>query len=105
MSPLEDRGLQQERTVLAWDRTALALIVTAAFLFRQAGSPLLHVHNLVPAAATVMGLVFLLLDRPRYLARERRLAAGASILSRRAPVVMGSATTLLGLASLASVLG
>lgn len=108
MPPFEqiyDVGLQQERTVLAWDRTGLALMVTSGLLARSVGEPLLQPVSLIPAATFVLGIVVLSLGRRRYVARWRILRQGGGMLSPGPIVRVAAGTVLLGLTSLFVVFG
>jgi uncharacterized membrane protein YidH (DUF202 family) len=53
--PQRERGLQRERTALAWDRTGVAFMVVGAFLLRVAGGPYPQLRHLPGAAAIAFG--------------------------------------------------
>ena len=99
-----DAGVQNERTALAWQRTALALfgaIVVAARLgLRQ--WPVATVMALAPALA--LSVVIFRLSSRRY----RRAQAALHDVGRRAPggrlpFFAATAITVLGLAALVAV--
>jgi uncharacterized membrane protein YidH (DUF202 family) len=99
-----DPGLQQERTVLAWDRTGLALMVAAGILQREIGWPLRLPISLVSLATFFCGLTVVIVDRPRYLARSRRMRQGEGMLEAGPVLIVASATVLLGFSALLLVL-
>jgi uncharacterized membrane protein YidH (DUF202 family) len=99
-----DPGLQQERTVLAWDRTGLALMVAAGILERSLGEPLMRPISLIPTAVFLLGLVLLVIDRPRYLTRWRRMQDGKGMMSIGPVVAVAAGTVLLGVTALLVVL-
>lgn len=92
-----------ERTALAWQRTALALLACAAIETRLALAPLGAVAVVcVVAAVPVVGWV-MLASRQRY-----RVHSGASPTGRarggRAPAALAAVTVLIGLTELAALL-
>jgi uncharacterized membrane protein YidH (DUF202 family) len=97
---IHDPGLQQERTVLAWDRTGLALMVAAGILQRVIGWPLRLPISLVSLATFFYGLTVVIVDRPRYLARWRRMRQGEGMLETGPVLIVASATVLLGVSAL-----
>ncbi|KQZ74886.1 MULTISPECIES: DUF202 domain-containing protein [unclassified Nocardioides] len=94
MSVAADPGLANERTALAWQRTALSLMVCAAILAR------LTYGDLGGAAFTVLGPAFLLSlwvfveSRGRYR-RTRGTRAARRRRGGRAPLTVAVATCLL----------
>lgn len=95
-----DPGLQQERTVLAWDRTGLALMVASGLLARSLGQPLLRLATIIPFSTFLLGMIVLLLDRPRYLARWRNLRKGGGMLATGPVLAVTAGTVLLGVTAL-----
>jgi uncharacterized membrane protein YidH (DUF202 family) len=85
MNEDEVPGLQRERTLLAWDRTALALLVAAALLLRAGGSPYIAIRHL-PAmfAMAVGGATFVVTD----LRYRRGKVAGQVARTRHLAVVV-----------------
>lgn len=49
------RGLQRERTALAWERTGLTFVVVGALLLRVGGAPYLHPRHVPGALGIVVG--------------------------------------------------
>jgi len=94
-------GLQAERTILAWERCALAVLVSAALLvlrhLREAGggTVLLAVGGLALAVTfAVMGA-----------SRERTIRAGGPVRPARVSVpLVGIATVLFGIAVAAALI-
>ncbi|HQR25415.1 MAG TPA: DUF202 domain-containing protein [Nocardioides sp.] len=69
-----DRGLQAERTTMAWQRTALGLGgVSALLLHRAAGNPLAALPGI---AGMLVALGLLVVVERRYDRTVRRVAAG-----------------------------
>lgn len=96
--PREDvPGLQRERTLLAWSRTSLALVVAVALLVRVVGPPWwrpAHLPALAVLAVTI-GLV---------LAADRRHQRGGAPAGPRAlAIVAGSVVTVGVVATVALV--
>ncbi|HSJ34332.1 MAG TPA: DUF202 domain-containing protein [Acidimicrobiia bacterium] len=98
-----DPGLQQERTNLAWDRTALSIMVTSGILLRSIGSPYPQPWHALPALAFLVGLVLLATDRNRYLARWQRMQEGGSPQGWRSIVAVGAIAVVLGVAGLVTI--
>ena len=65
-----DRGLQQERTVLAWERTAFSLIAIGALLLRGVANPTEHVWLVVLSSVPFVTSAVLLAMAPH---RNRKL--------------------------------
>lgn len=94
-------GLQHERTALAWNRTALAMIVAGALYLRAGGDGGIHPARHVPGAL-LMGLGAAVLVG--LIGRYRRLASrakGADVaVPAWVPRVIAVVTVLFSLASL-----
>lgn len=84
-------GLQAERTVLAWDRTALGLLATGALLLRDVTT---IGALLVPACAALLLSVLCALIGRR---RARRLRAAFAPPPVREVAVVGGGVVALGL--------
>lgn len=77
-----DRGLQPERTALAWSRTGLAIFVNAMIVLRagaQSGQPLIVSLGIVLLAAAA-GAVVCGVWRVRHLAEDGKRVAPPWIL-------------------------
>ena len=67
-----DKGLQQERTVLSWERTAFSLIAIGALLLRGVDDPTQHVWLVVSSCVPFVTSALLLTMAPY---RNRKLHA------------------------------
>lgn len=98
-----DAGLQNERTALAWQRTALALfgavVVAARLGFRQ--WPVATALALAPALG--LSLAMLRLSSRRYRQAHAALNGAGPAPGGRLPLFAAMSITLLGLAALAAV--
>jgi putative membrane protein len=103
-SEVFDVGLQHERTALAWDRTALALIVVAALSIRVAGGPFGELLHLPGYLVIGLGAALLWFGARRYRHRDHDLRRGASPVRPRLIVLTGIAAVVMGLVSLPLVL-
>lgn len=101
---VHDPGLQQERTVLAWDRTGLALMVGAGILQRAVGWPPRGLMSVAAIVVFLTGLTLVTVGRSRYLSRWRRMRQGEGILSSGPVVTVAVATILLGVFALIVVI-
>lgn len=94
------RGLQRERTLLAWNRTLLALVVTTVLLVRVAGAPYVRaLHLPALAAMLVAGGLWVRTDL-----RYRRGPEPGRLVAPGALLLMAVTATLVGVTAIA-VLG
>ncbi|MBW3620995.1 MAG: DUF202 domain-containing protein [Actinobacteria bacterium] len=98
-----DEGLQQERTALAWDRTALAMLASGLVYARAVGPPYVRVAHLPVAVALGVGAAMLLLGARRYADLHATLRADRPV--QRVPYVRAVwlGTVVVGLASTVAV--
>ncbi|MGY4719447.1 YidH family protein [Naumannella cuiyingiana] len=94
-----DPGLQNERTRLAWQRTALSLLVATLVMAR------LLAHTSIPlaiglstASVLIMAALARLAER-RYRLAQRRLHANAPLSGAGLPAAMTALLVLLGVAT------
>lgn len=98
-----DSGMQHERTALAWDRTALAMIVGGA-LFMRAGNPPYHHPRHLPGIVMIgLGTLVLVLAFRRYESRNAQLRAGRPVAQPGLVRVVGTATVAFCVAALGLV--
>lgn len=98
-----DPGRPNERTALAWQRTALALVVAAAIVGRLTSARLGPLGIVVLATAVGLGLWVLAESRYRY-AHDAGTRSRGRGRSGRAPFAVTVAVVLIGLAELVAVL-
>ena len=103
MRPEPDPGLGNERTALAWQRTALSLLAGSAILARLTFDRLGPVALLSVAVAGPVGLWLFLESRGRYRhdagVRRRPRSRGG-----RAPLALAVATVAAGLTELTALM-
>jgi putative membrane protein len=102
-SRAELSGLQAERTLLAWERTALGLLANGALLVLR-GTDLTRPSVLIPAAAAVaLALIAAVIG----LRRRRRFtqSAGDTVPEPSIEVLfVGVGVTILGLLAIGAIL-
>jgi uncharacterized membrane protein YidH (DUF202 family) len=102
LSVKQDAGLQAERTVLSWGRTALALCIAALVFVRWLPQHGLWV--LVPASlASTIAVSIYATQRSRYSARLRGMAAERFRSDAAAIFWTSGSVLLLGILGLAAV--
>jgi len=88
--------LANERTYLAWLRTAIGVLALAAAIARLGSSP--GPREKVAVAVTgVLGLILLGIGTRRYYQVARDLEAGRFEISRRTPLIIGAAVVVAAL--------
>ena len=100
-----DKGVASERTVLAWERTAIASLAVAALVLRAG-----IVEGLLALAIPVAALLVIaacaewLFSRRIYAEHDRPYAGGA-VLHDRAILALGAITLIAAAASAALAIG
>lgn len=98
-----DPGLQQERTALAWDRTALAMIASGLIYARAVGPPYVRLAQAPVVIALVIGGAMLVLGARRYADLHATLRADRPVERVRYVRAVWLGTTVVGLASTVAV--
>lgn len=94
------QGLQAERTLLAWNRTALALLVASALLLRAGEAPYLALRHLPAVIGLAVGAgLFLLGDRNYRRLTGSRPGRPAPLGAPWALLLTAATTVLLGVAA------
>lgn len=100
-----DAGLQHERTALAWERTAISVMVAGVLLARYAAQSVHYTIAAVGVGQVVFGAVLLVWAGRHYEELHGPLRAGESPLHPTAARVTGLATVVFtGLALLLALL-
>jgi putative membrane protein len=89
--PPWDDGLQNERTTLAWVRTALSLLGTGALVAKQTGETVTAVALLV--LTVVAAVVMILESERRHHWRGHALVAGDPVVAMHHLLVMAAIAT------------
>lgn len=95
-----DRGLQQERTALAWDRTAVALMVAGVLFIRGGAAPYGDLRHLPGFAAVAAGVWVLWHAYRDYNRRHELLRREESITQPGLVRLVALVTLVLSVASL-----
>lgn len=98
MATFDDPGIANERTALAWQRTALSIVGGAAILARLRAEDLALLAVPLTLAA-LLGLWVLLESRGRYHRTARAERRGG-----RAPMALTIATALIAVSELVALL-
>lgn len=99
-----DTGLQHERTSLAWERTAVAMMVAGVLLARYAARDAHPAIALAGIAQTVLGAGTLVWAGLHHEARQDLLRSGDDISHPGAVRVVGLATVAFSTVALALAL-
>lgn len=89
-----DPGLQHERTALAWERTAVAVMVAGVLLARYAAQTVHYSIAFVGIAQVVVGAVLLVWTGRHYDELHGPLRSGVSPIHPTAARVTGVATVV-----------
>ena len=102
---VHDRGLQLERTTLAWDRTTLTFLANGLLIVRLGGEATWV--RIIGVVVVFLACMPLALGRRRYVRRDRMLRAGGDPVSPAAVYAVGVAAiavSALGLLAASTVL-
>ena len=89
-----DPGLQHERTALAWERTAIAVMVAGVLLARYAAETVHYTIAFVGVGQVVVGACLLVWSGRHYEDLHGPLRAGASPIHPTAARIVGVATVV-----------
>lgn len=99
--PPPDRGLQQERTSLAWERTGVAMMVAGVLLARYAAQDVYPLIAVAGVAQTAVGGGVLVWAGVHHEDLDVRRGQGVPLVHPAAIRVVGSATVVFTLVALA----
>lgn len=99
-----DSGLQPERTRLAWQRTALALLTAALVVARVVGHHNVPAGIAVAAAACVLAGGIGVLTTRRYLGANRRLSSDRPLQGALIHLLLTGVLVVIGVGALIYVL-
>lgn len=102
MTSAEAHGLPNERTTLAWQRTALSFIAAGALIARQSGSVVVAAV-LFSGVASVAGWTLAASD-DRHVARGQALESGDPVVVLRHVTAAAATSTVLAVAALLIIL-
>lgn len=91
-STVVDPGLQQERTALAWERTAIAVMVSGVLLARSAANTAHWTIALAGLLQTVIGGAILIWAGVHYIELRGPLLEGSDVVHPTATRVVGLST-------------
>lgn len=89
-----DAGLQHERTALAWERTAIAVMVAGVLLARYAAETVHFAIAFVGVGQVVVGAALLVWSGRHYEDLHGPLRAGTSPVHPTAARIVGVATVI-----------
>ncbi len=104
MTRLWDRGVQNERTSLAWSRTALSLAACSLLLARLAQLQDVAVALVIALAGVLSSVALLVTGEVRYRRSARRLPSARPIVGPVPIALLTAGTLLLGVVALLLVL-
>ena len=99
-----DRGLQQERTLLAWDRTGVSMMVAGAILVRTESESLPLLFAAIGTAAIMLGAWLVFVGNLRYRQLHALLRADGRVARPALVRAVGLSTVVLALAAVARLL-
>ncbi|NOX29776.1 MAG: DUF202 domain-containing protein [Actinobacteria bacterium] len=103
-----DNGLQHERTALAWERTAISMMVMGVLVTRFASQEQVWLIAVAGLIQTIVAAAFLVWTGQHYEDLHGRLTDGTNIISPTATRIVGVITVVFigvafGLAVVSSV--